>query len=268
MSTAFPATVALRTVAPGRGSAWIGEAFGLFRKSPGVWIGLLLVWLLLSCAIGALPVLGVAAPFLNPVFNAGVMLGCASLARGEGLRIEHLFAGFRSGRLGPLLMLTVWTLLLLVAAVVVAALLAVLSSFEALRSLPAHPLVAEVLAAIGLLHLALFFLLIVAVMLLVAMATWFAVPLIVFRGVTAAHALRLSFRGCLANWLPLTVYGLLLAAIFVLPCLPLLLGLLMALPLAVILPVACLPLFLLIAVPVALASVYLSYRDIYPDSAA
>ena len=233
-----------RLVRAGRGADWIGEAFALFRQQPGVWIGILVIWLVLSSVIAAVPVLNLLGSFLNPVFTAGIMLGCASQARGEGLRVEHLFAGFRSGRVGPLLMMTVWTLLLAAAGLV--ALVAVVGwpVFDALEGLH-DPSPEELLGALGLGRLLWFAFAALTLAALLAMAVWFAPALIVFRGVSALDALKLSFRGCVRNWRALAVYGLLVLVMLILAALPLLLG-------------------LLIAVPVLMASIYTSYQDLYP----
>lgn len=244
-----PAPAPPRKLAAGRGTEWIGEGYGLFRQSPGTWIGILLIWLLISGALSAVPGLTVVGSFLNPVFSAGILLGCASLARSEGLRVEHLFAGFRSGRLGPLLMLTVWTVLLTLALLLVVGLLFGVPAFSALKALPPGASPGEIVVALGFGRIALVAIALATAGVVIAMATWFAVPLIVFRGLTSLEAMKASFRACLANWLPLTVYGLVMLVIFVLACVPLLLG-------------------LLVAVPVAMASVYTSYRDIFGDAPA
>lgn len=245
METSSTRTVPLRSVAAGRGVDWIGEAFALFRLRPGVWIGIVLIWLVLSLVINAVPGLGLLGPFINPIFTAGLMLGCAAQARGEPLRVEYLFAGFRSGRLGPLLMLTVWTLALALAGLV-ALVLGSLPVLGSLRGL-AHAPPAEVLETIGTLPALLLALLALALALALAMATWFAPALIVLRGVPALEALKLSFRGCLVNWLPLLLYGLVALVVLVVAVIPLMLG-------------------LLIAIPVLVASVYTAYRDIYPEA--
>lgn len=237
---------ALRVLPADRGADWLGEAYGLFRRKPGVWIGILLIWLVLSMVIGAVPGLGIIGPFLNPIFSAGILLGCASLARGEALRVEHLFAGFRSGRVGQLLMMTVWTLLLGVVAIVLVLLIVGLPMLDAIRqSTPPE----ELLYAIGPWQALIAGALTLALSLLFVMAVWFAPALILFRGLSALDALKLSVRGCLVNWLPLTVYGLLALAMLVVAMIPLLLG-------------------LLVAIPVLMASVYTAYRDIYPEPAA
>lgn len=234
-----------RAVAAGRGSDWIAEAFEMFRRQPGTWIGILLIWIVLSIAISAIPGLDLVGPFLNPIFSAGMMLGCATQARGERLRVEHLFAAFRSGRLGPLLMLTVWTMLFAIVAVVVMIVVIGLPVLGAFRGLE-HPSADELLYAIGPGRLTAAVMMGTALALLLGMATWFAPVLIVLRNVSSIEALKLSFRGCLANWLPLVVYGLLALVILIVAAIPLLLG-------------------MLIALPVLTVSIYTAYRDIWPE---
>lgn len=245
-------SAAPRKVAAGRGADWLGEGFELFRKRPGTWVGILIIWFLLSGVIGSLPVIGIVGPFLGPIFMAGAMLGCASLARGGDLRVEHLFAGFKSGRLGPLLMMTVWTFLLGLAGFVAICIVFVPPALDAFRALPPEPTMADIEAfvfAFGLGRILLLGLAAAALGVLIAMATWFAPPLIVFRGLTSLEAMKLSFRAFLVDWLSLTVYGLLAVGMLIVACIPLGLG-------------------LLIAFPVLVASVYTSYRDIFPEPAA
>jgi uncharacterized membrane protein len=228
-----------RRVAAGRGADWIGEGFALFRQQPGVWIGILLIWLVLSSILSSIPVLNVVGSFLNPIFTAGIMLGAASQARQEGLRLEHLFAGFRSGRVGALLMVTVWTLILAVAALLVLVVIAwpIVGSLH-----DGSP--GDWLETLGWGRLLLTILGLLVLGVIVGMAVWFAPALIVFHGLGALDALKLSFRGCTRNWLALTIYGLLAIVILVVAAVPLLLG-------------------LLIALPVLFASGYISYRDIF-----
>lgn len=245
--TTVPPTPALqpRTVAAGRGSEWLGEAYALFRQQPGTWIGIILLWLLLSALISAEPSLSILGSFLNPIFTAGMLLGCAGQARGEPLRVGHLFAGFRSGRVGPLLMLTVWTLLLAIGGVLVLTVAFGWPVLGVLQDLQ-DPSPMELLYAVGLGRVLALALAASVLGLLLAAAVWFAPALIVFRGVSALEALKLSFRGCVRNWAPLAIYGLLVAAMLIVAVIPLLLG-------------------LLIAVPVLMVSIYTSYRDLYPE---
>lgn len=242
--------VPVRTAAAGRGVDWIAEAFGLFRQAPGTWIGILLVWIVVSAALGAISA-ELLSTFLNPVFQAGLMLGCVSLSRGEGLRVEHLFAAFRSDRLGSLLMMALIQIGLAVALGIVLVLLVLAVVQGTWGGLPPdwRALDVEQLAPGHAMALALLVLLVVALVIPLAMLVWFAPALIVLRRLDAWTAMKLSLRGCLLNWLPLLLYGLVALLVLVVAALPLLLG-------------------LLVALPVLVASVYTSYRDIYPEPGA
>jgi uncharacterized membrane protein len=96
-----------------------------------------------------------------------------------------------------------------------------------------------------LLKVALALLIVLALLLPLAMLAWFAPALIVFRNLPAWEAMKLSFRACMRNLMPFLLYGLVALVLIVVACIPLLLG-------------------LLIVMPVLLASVYTSYRDIFP----
>src|SRR5204862_3621405 len=95
-----------RHLAAGAGASFWGEAWRIFSASPGAWIVILIVYVLISIGLAIIPVVGnLAHLILTPVFIGGVMLGCQALARGEPLSVAHLFEGFQSGRFGPLAIL-------------------------------------------------------------------------------------------------------------------------------------------------------------------
>ena len=78
------------------GWGWITQAFGLFKKSPLIWILLFIIWIVLNILGQFIPVIGpIAMSLLYAVFLAGFMYGCAALERGENLEIGHLFSGFK-----------------------------------------------------------------------------------------------------------------------------------------------------------------------------
>jgi uncharacterized membrane protein len=251
METPSP-SVPIRAVPAGRGSDWIAEGFEMFRQKPGAWIGVILTWGVLSTVIGMIPGINLIGSFLSPIFTAGLMLGCASQARGEGFRLEHLFAGFRSGRLGQLLMLTVWTILFGLVLIILGCIAVGVSMLGKLQGLdfdtPLADQVPSLMQSLDVMSILLFALVALALGVVLAMAVWFAPALVVMRGVSAFEAMKLSVRGCTRNMWAFTVYGLLALVVLILAAIPLLLG-------------------LLVAIPVLVASVYTSYRDIYPEPA-
>jgi uncharacterized membrane protein len=230
------ATVHPKAVAAGRGTDWLGEGFELFRKAPGTWIGIVLIWFAISALLSQIPVGPLINSFLNPVFQAGVMLGCASLVAGSALRINHLFSAFSGSRLGQLLLLGVFTLL--------AGIVLVLVSVALMVAFLGGAAVFKAPEQIGALGILLAVLIVLALTLPLVMAIWFAPALIVLDGVSAWQALMLSFRGCLLNIGPFLLYGVVALVMLIVACIPLFLG-------------------LLVAVPVLVASIYTGYRDIF-----
>src|SRR5258706_3662813 len=108
------------TVPAENGWKWIVQGWNLFKRQPGVWIALIVVFIAISIVLAFIPVLGsIASMALTPVFTAGLMIGCRALDEGGELKIEHLFAGFRE-RFRTLLSVG----LLYLAAVIVIALVA------------------------------------------------------------------------------------------------------------------------------------------------
>src|SRR4051812_18204674 len=92
-----------RTVPAENGWKWIVEGWKLFKRQPVMWILLTVAYIAISIVLAVIPVLGsVASMVLSPVFIAGMMAGCRAQDEGGELKIEHLFAGFRS-RFGTLL---------------------------------------------------------------------------------------------------------------------------------------------------------------------
>ena len=96
-----------RKLPAGYGASWWGEGWRVFSAAPGTWIALVVILLVLMFLMLLVPIVGgLAQSLLMPVFGGGVMLGCHALARGEPLRIGHLFDGFGgSGRFGSLVII-------------------------------------------------------------------------------------------------------------------------------------------------------------------
>jgi len=224
-----------RKVPAGNGWLWITQGWDLFKQSPGMWIGVYLIFTLMVMAMSLIPLAGMAVNLLMPVFMGGIMLGCKALEEGEELQINHLFAGF-SDHLGPLVLVGVAYLVGMVAIVVMVGITAALliPLMMASRDLAALAFIPILLAIL------------VALLLLIpmVMAIWFAPPLIVFHALQPIEAMKASFVICLKNFVPFLVYGLALAGLCIVAALPCFLG------------------FLVLG-PVIMASIYTSYRDMF-----
>jgi len=230
-----------RAVGAGQGWTWIADGFGLFKKAPGMWIALVIVLLVILIVLAFIPLLGVVATFLlMPLFLGGLMLGCRALQGGGGLEVGHLFAGFKehTGNLIVLGALAIggWIIVMLPVIAIVGA----GAIFGMMRGDAAGA------AAMGG-SFVLAWLVAMALSIPIYMALWFAPALVVLRGLAPAAAIKESFLGCLKNIVPFLIYGIVLLVLGIVAAIPLGLG-------------------WLVLGPVAIASIYVAYRDIYGDA--
>jgi uncharacterized membrane protein len=222
----------------GNGWTWIAEGWELFKRQPGLWIGMVLLAAVIFIAASMIPIVGpLATTLFGPVFAAGVMVGCKALDSGGELELGHLFAGFRE-RTGTLIAVGA---LYLAATVVVIVVVSLVMGVGMMTMMGAGD--PQEVAAMGMTIL-LAVLIMFALLLPAVMAIWLAAPLVVFHEHGAVEAMKGSFAGCLKNILPFLVYSVVLFVFAIAATLPLMLG-------------------WLVLGPVFAASVYASYRDIY-----
>lgn len=225
-------------VPAGRGAAWLGESFRLFRASPLQWMGLCAGWMSITLALLLVPLLGgIVASFLQPVFFASFAITAYKQTAGERIVMGDLFSGFRR----QLRSLVSVGAIELVAAIVIFGIMVAMG----LPLVPETDRLFTIAEYVELLAgkewiLAVGFLL----MVLVKGALWFAPPLIAFHGMPATHALRWSVYAALANLGAMMVYGAILLALVFVAAIPSGLGLIVALPMAAI-------------------STYIGYRDVF-----
>jgi uncharacterized membrane protein len=228
-----------RGVAAGRGTSWIGEAWGLFRRSPGLWIGITVVAMVIFLVAGFIPLLGpIATTVFGPVFAGGIMLGCRALEEGGELEFSHLFAGFRD-KFGTLVAIGALYLAGTVAVMVIVGIIfgAGIFAMVGMGGEQADPAALIATMGIGILVM-------LALMLPLVMAIWFAAPLAVLSDQNAIDAIKGSFTGCLKNVVSFLVYGVVMLVLSIVASIPVFLG-------------------WLVLGPVLAASVYTAYRDIY-----
>ena len=222
-------------VGAGRGGGWIRDGWGLFRRQAGMWVVLIVIFGLMLIAMTLIPLLGmIASILLVPVFVAGLMTGCQTVARGGELELAHLFAGFRRNT-GQLMLVGVIGFALTMLAMIPMSLVmgAGIFAASANNSLPVFG--ASMLLAL-LLSLALF--------IPINMAMWFASALVMLQDQSAPRAIGQSFRGCLKNIVPFLIYGIIVFLLAMIAAIPFGLG-------------------WLVLGPVVLCSVYTAYRDIF-----
>lgn len=225
-----------RQVPAGNGVAWISAGWELFRKAPGVWIGIAVVFMIIVVGLAGIPLAGLLINLLVPVFVGGLMLGCKTLDEGGELRFSHLFAGF-SGHAGNLVLVGVLFLIgSAIAAVAIAAAMMVAGFSIGTTMMGGHVLNPGAVLLPMLIGLALF--------LPVTMAIWFAPALVVLHGMAPLPALKASFIACLKNLIPFLLYGLALLVLAIIASIPFGLG-------------------WLVLAPVTYGSLYAGYRDIF-----
>lgn len=235
------------------GVLWLLGGFALFRRHPPLMTALTFGYLLTVLVVNLIPKFG---PFLLPLLlpTLTVMLGngCRAVEQGRPLGGEALVAGIAANRLGLLrlggLHLVGSSLLVLIAG---ATLGEPVNIGDGLDSAEAMGLVADM-----------------GVILLLAspllMAFWFAPLLAAWDGVGAGKSLFFSLVASWRNWRAFTMYGLALVLVgALLPGLILVIAGFLSQSLLNILSVALRMLLIFILAPTMVASIYLSYRDVF-----
>lgn len=225
-----------------RGFDWISEGFALFRLNPLIWVVNFVIFLGVLMVLAMIPLLGgIASMLLQPVLIGGMLLGCRALERGEELRVEHLFDGFKQHSNALLMVGLLTGLASIVVGVVVFLIVGGAMGLSFLGGAADMPVLAIGGAMLGALIAAL---VAMALFVPVTMAVWFAPALVVFNNLPPVDAMKASFAACWANMLPFLLYGLVAFVLMVLAAIPFGLG-------------------LLVLGPVLVASVYVGHRDIF-----
>jgi uncharacterized membrane protein len=217
-----------RKVAASQGLQWVVEGFRLYRRSPlllsaafGLLFGVVM-------ALGLIPVVGGSLSELaSPLMVAGFMAAYRVLDSGQELELPHFLAGVR----GPAIpLMSIGAVQLLVTLVIGQIMLGMGFDPQAvMTAAQSQKDPAEVQAVINQAMPALFTGLVLFTPLI--MATWFAPALILFGGARPATALGVSLKAVARNWAAMLVNGFALGLLlFVAALVPLLLGLLVAMP--------------------------------------
>jgi len=232
-----------RGVPAGNGWQWIADAWSFTGDQRWTFIGVFVLFVLVAIGMSLIPLVGTfVSTLLMPVFSAGFIVGCDAVRRGEPLEVGHLFAGFQKKHAGKLIATGAISLACLVIMVLVV--MALFGSAVALIFLGVEPSAEQVSQQLLLVLLAA--LIMLALSLPLYMALWFAGPLIVLGGSDVVGALKTSFGACLKNIVPFLVWSIAVLVLAIPATIPILLG------------------WLWLG-PVLMASIYLSYRDIFHD---
>ena len=84
---------------------WLRYGWGVFEKNPGVWVGLMALFLVLIIATAMVPLVGgLAAHLLLPLLIAGMLTAVRKAEMDEEFRIGNLFLGFKEETSGLVLL--------------------------------------------------------------------------------------------------------------------------------------------------------------------
>jgi hypothetical protein len=234
------------------GILWLLAGFALFRRQPPLMTALTFGYLLTVIAVNLIPHVGpVLLPLLLPVLTVILANGCRAIERGQAFAGESLMFSLSVQRVG---LVRLGGLHLIGSSLLVLGGLAFGEPINISDGMSQEE-AAALLTDLGIL-------LVVASPLL--MAFWFAPLLTAWNGVSAGKSLFFSFVASWRNWRAFAMYGLALAVVgAVLPGLILIIAGLISQSLLAILSVALRMLLIFILAPVMVASVYLSYRDVF-----
>jgi hypothetical protein len=241
-----------RTLPARHGLLWLLAGFQLFRRNPPLLTALTFTYLLLVVIINLLPLVG---PFLLPLALPAltVMLGngCASIEQKRPMTLAVLTASLHERREA------MWHLggLHLVGSTVL-----VLLSVALGMELTIDPSMDEAKAAELLQKLAI----VLAMASPLLMAFWFSPLLTAWNGVPALKSVFFSFVASWRNWRAFAAYGAAVAVVGLLaPALLLVIASTISGTLVNIFALALRLLLIFVLAPVLIASVYLSYRDVF-----
>lgn len=235
------------------GFLWLAESLRIFRRNPPLLTALTMTYMFVMVVINLLPLVG---PFLLPLALPTLIVilanGCRAVQRGSGIGTVALTFGIKMRRielvrlgglhlLGSIIILFASTLL-------------TTGSGSPLGSTDNANEQDVVIAMAKLLILAL----------PVIAAFWFAPLLTAWDDVAPAKAVFFSFVACWRNWQPFAVYGLLAVfAAVVVPGLLLILSSAAGELVAHLLSVAIKMVLVFVIAPVMMASVFVSYQDVF-----
>jgi len=239
------------------GILWLLAGFALFRRHPPLMTALTFGYLLTVIVINLVPKIGpLLLPLLLPTLTVMLANGCRAIERGKSFDGEALMTGISAQRVG---------LVRLGGLHLVGSSLLVLGG-----SLLGEPInindgmtqeeAAALLGDMGMI-------LVLASPML--MAFWFAPLLTAWNGVSAGKSLFFSFVASWRNWRAFAMYGLALVLVgAMLPGLVLIVAGMLSQALLNVLSIALRMLLIFVLAPTMVASVYLSYRDVFATPVA
>ena len=235
-----------RQVPFGRGWTWISEGYDIVKLGFGTWIGMIATYFLIVLLVSFIPLLNLILFMAGPVFSAGFMVAAHKAKQDGKVSFADMFAGFQTRTVPLVLLSLVYVGCYIGLMVVMVVLMYALGGPELMSVFNGTDATPVAGPEIGL-RMLIVLLVVLALTVPLAMATWFAPALVILRNLGPWQAFSLSFRACLANIGPFLWYGIILALLGFAATLPFALG-------------------WLILAPVLVASMYAGYADIFSQA--
>ena len=237
-----------QSIDAGRAVVWYSFGWLTFMANPVVWVVMMLIIFVMTLILQIIPLVGpVVLALILPALTGGLMYGVKQAEHGRIIKISHLFKPLTDEHsrvpmvvLGAVLL--GFSILLFIAAALIIGGSAGIGIFGGNANDANHTMVAIGAMGIG---MALMLVLALAYGLVTFAALAFAVPMVLFNGVSPVAAVKSSIGASIKNTVPLAVFLVIYFVLAVIAAIPMLLG------------------FLVLA-PVTVAALYASYRDIYP----
>lgn len=216
----------------GAGVQWISTGWEMFKAAPGPWVGILLVYIIVTGVVSLLPFLSIINVVLYPILTAGLVAACEAQRTGSSPMVEHLMVGFRKDA-ANLALVGVFYLIgvLLVVVLVGGGGLAAMLPFIAAASLGGEQFTMTP-AMIGIIAVCVAALCVLAMPLAFTMA-W-APALVSVHQMAPFEAVKRSLGAAVRNWLPLLIFAFIAVLLMVVALIPLGLGLLVWGPVMII----------------------------------
>jgi hypothetical protein len=229
-----------RSLPPGRGAGWIGDAWRLLRAQPGMWAAALVLLFIAYIVLSMIPLVNFFVQLLVPFAYAGIATAADQQRRTGTFELGALLAGFNKQ---PVSMLAVSGVTLLAGIIFLAVLFIFIGTavFGATMG-GGQPDPSVFLSS----RFWLAILVGIALMVPVGFATYLAPQLIVLHDQPALTAMKMSLVGCVKNIVPGIVFLLCAMVLIVASMIPLFLG-------------------LLISIPIMAITNYTVYRDIFVE---
>jgi len=244
-----------------RGWLWVKRGCALLGKSPFAWLFVSMVYWLAMAILARLPYVGLfAGSLVMPALAVSFMAMCRELDQGRSLQPALLAAGFRRNLAA---LVALGGLYLAATFAIFAATWIIDGGFLARWMLFARPPEVPAGENAPFLWAAAFAL---ALWIPVQLAFWFAPVLAAWQGMPAGKALFFSFFASLRNWSAFLVY--LAVAGGAAAALAALIYSLHRVQAGAALAPTIVFLLLVVAVPLYYASLYASYRDVFPGEEA